>query len=106
MTLEEIKELLLEVTPNSYHYEAWEQKDTYIVWAEDSENGSIHADNQKKILIVDVTIDVFTKEEFPEITEQLKDKLNEKKIPFMLLSIQYEEDTEYTHYEYLIQGVM
>lgn len=106
MTLKEIRDLLLEVTPNSFHQEAWQQSDEYIVWAEDSENGSIHADNQKQVLMVDVTIDVFTKEEYPEIVTDLHDKLNEHEVPFKLLSIQYEEDTTYTHYEYLIQGVL
>lgn len=106
MTLEEIKNLLLDITPNAYHFEAWEQPDTYIVWAEDNEADSIHSDDKKQILMVDVTIDVFTKEEFPEIVKELKEKLNEKNVPFNLLSIQYEEDTKYTQYEFLIQGVM
>jgi hypothetical protein len=106
MTLKEIRDMLLEVTPNSYHQEAWQQPDTYIVWAEDGESDAIHADNRKEMQILDVTIDVFTKEEYPEIITRLQDAFNEKDIPFKLLSIQYESDTKYTHYEYLIQAVM
>lgn len=106
MTLKEIRDLLLEVTPNSFHQEAREQSDEYIVWAEDSESDAIHSDNQKQTLILDVTIDVFTRDEYPEIIARLHKGFNEKEIPFKLLSIQYETDTKYTHYEYLIQAVI
>lgn len=98
--------MLLEVTPNSYHQEAWQQSDEYIVWAEDSENGAVYADNRKQMQILDVTIDVYTKEEYPKIVERLQQAFNDNEIPYKLLSIQYEKDTKYTHYEYLIQAVM
>lgn len=104
MTLKEIRDMLFEVTPNSFHQEAWQQTDEYIVWAEDSEADAVHTDNQKQVQILDVTVDVFTKNEYPEIIDKLQSKFNEKKIPWQLLSIQYEEDTKYTHYEYLIQA--
>lgn len=106
MTLSKIRDLMLEITPNAYHYKAWEQPDTYIVWAEDSESDSIHADNKKQILLVDVTIDVYSKNEYDPIVLAVKEKLNEKEIPFRMLSIQYEEGTGYIHYEFLIQGAI
>jgi hypothetical protein len=106
MTLKEIKEFLLGITLNVYHYEAWQQPDTYIVWAEDGESDAIHGDNKKLKQILDVTIDVYTKDEYPEIIEQLQQGFNDKGIPFELLSIQYEKDTKYVHYEYLIQAVV
>lgn len=106
MTLKEIKEFLLDITLNTYHQEAWQQHDTYIVWAEDGESGAVHGDNRKVKQILDVTIDVFTKDEYPEIIERLQNAFNDKGIPFELLSIQYEPDTKYTHYEYLIQAVV
>ena len=70
MTLKEIKDFLLTITPNSFHLEAWEQSYEYIVWAEDSESDAIHSDNQKQIHL-DVTIDVFTRDEYPEIIARL-----------------------------------
>ena len=106
MTLQEIKEFLLGVTLNTFHQEAWEQPDTYIVWQEDGESDAVHGDNKKLVQILDVTIDVYTKEEYPEIITRLQNAFNDKGIPFELLSIQYESDTKYTHYEYLIQAVV
>ena len=106
MSLQEIKKFLLDITLNTYHQEAWQQPDTYIVWAEDGESDAVHADNRKEIQILDVTIDVFTKEEYPEIITRLQDAFNDKGIPFKLLSKQYESETKYTHYEYLIQAVV
>ena len=106
MKLKEIRDFLLEITLNVYHYKAWKQHDTYIVWAEDGEAGAVHADNRKQKQILDVTIDVFTKTEYDPIIEQLQQAFNDQGIPFELLSIQYEDDTGYIHYEYLIQAVV
>lgn len=106
MNLQEIRDFLLGITLNVYHYEARQQPDTYIVWAEDGESGAIHADNRKQKQILDVTIDVFTKNEYDTIIEQIQQAFYDKGIPYELLSIQYESDTKYIHYEYLIQAVI
>jgi len=106
MSLDEIKNLLLTVTINVYHQWAETDADEYIVWAEDGESGAVHADNRKEIQILDVTVDVFTKHEYPDIITRLQNAFNEAKLPFELLSTQYETDTGYTHYEYLVQAVV
>lgn len=106
MNLQEIKTFLLGITLNTFHQEAWQQPNTYIVWAEDGESGAVHGDNRKVKQILDVTIDVFTKDEYPAIVTQLQQAFNDNGIPFELLSIQYEKETKYTHYEYLIQAVV
>lgn len=106
MKLQEIRDFLLGITLNVYHYKAWQQPDTYIVWAEDTESDAVHGDNRKVKQILDVTIDVFTKDEYNPIIEQLQEAFNDRGIPFELLSIQYEDDTNYIHYEYLIQAVV
>ena len=46
--LKKIKEALLTVTDRVGHYEIMEQTDQYIVWAEDSEAGSVEGDNRKQ----------------------------------------------------------
>lgn len=106
MSLQEIKDFLLGITLNTFHQEAWQQPDTYIVWAEDGESGAVHGDDRKLEQILDVTIDVFTRDEYPEIIERLQQAFNDQGISFELLSIQYEASTKYTHYEYLIQAVI
>lgn len=106
MNLDEIKNLLLSVTLNVFHQWADTDADEYIVWAEDSEAAAVHADNRKELQVLDVTVDVFTREEYPDIIKRLQNAFNEAELPFELLSIQYEQDTGYTHYEYLVQAVV
>ena len=71
MSLQEIKTFTRN-NPNTYHQEAWQQHDTYIVWAEDMESGAVHGDNRKVKQILDVTIDVFTKDEYPKLSQDFK----------------------------------
>ena len=109
MKLQEIRDFLLTITLNTFHYEAWPTSTpypSYIVWAEDGESGAEHGDNRKQKQILDVTIDLFTKKEYDPLIEQLQQAFNDKGIPFELLSIQYETATGYIHYEYLIQAVV
>lgn len=106
MNLDEIKNLLLSVTLNVFHQWADTDADEYIVWAEDSEAAAVHADNRKELQVLDVTVDVFTREEYPDIIKRLQNAFNEAELPFELLSIQYEPDTQFTHYEYLVQAVI
>lgn len=106
MSLDEIKNMLLEVTPNVHHYKAWKESESYIVWAEDGESSSTHADNKKLLQVLDVTIDLFTRMENDPLIGQLQQAFNDREIPFELLSVQFEDDTSYIHYEYLIQAVI
>ncbi len=103
MTLQAIKNLLLTVTDNVYHYHAWEQPDKYIVWAEDSEGNSLHADNQKQVQVIQGTIDYFTKDEGDINVELIQKAMNDNEISCRLNSIQYEEGTDYIHYEWVFE---
>lgn len=42
-----IRDALLTVSENVWHYKAMEQADKYIVWAEDGEGKSVYSNNQK-----------------------------------------------------------
>lgn len=105
MRLSDIKDALLEVTPNVFHYEAWSKPNKYIVWAEDTEASAGHADNQKTNQVIQGTIDYFTKEEYDPNFELIQDKLNSIDIGWRLNSIQYEEETSYIHYEWIWEMV-
>jgi len=59
----QIRDALLSVTDNVGHYEALNVSDKYLVWAEDAEADSVHADNQKDIQVIQGTVDYFTKED-------------------------------------------
>lgn len=101
MKLTDIRDLLLTVTEDTFHYEAHKKPDKYIVWAEDSEADAVHADNHKTNQVIQGTIDYFTKTEFDSNFELIQDKLNSADIAWRLNSIQREEGTGYIHYEWV-----
>lgn len=100
MTLVDIRDLLLTVGPPVFHYEAYNQTGNYIVWAEDGEGASGHADNHKTTQVIAGTIDYFTKTEFDQIVDLIQEKLNSIDIAWRLNSVQREKDTGYIHYEW------
>ncbi len=101
MKLSDLRDLLLTIEVPVFHYHAYKQPDKYIVWAEDSEGNSSSADNQKTNQSIQGTIDYFTKTEFDTNIELIQEKLNSAEISWGLNSVQYEEDTEYIHYEWV-----
>ncbi len=100
--LSKISDALLAVTDNVGHYEALNADDQYIVWAEDSESDSVHADNAKKIQTIQGTIDYFTKKDGDETVDKIQTALDETDgVTYRLSSVQYEEETGFIHYEWL-----
>lgn len=83
------------------HYEAAEKKESYVVWAEDSEGGNLGADDGKEHQAIQGTIDFYTKEEFDEKVDNIQESLMAAGISFRLNSVQYESETEYIHYEWV-----
>lgn len=97
-----IRDALLTVTDNVGHYEALNVEDQYIVWAEDSEADSVHADNRKKLQTIQGTIDYFTKLDNDKKVEEIQAALNEADdVAYQLNSVQYEEETGFIHFEWL-----
>lgn len=101
MKLTDLRDLLLTIGVDVFHYYATQQSDNYIVWAEDGEADSTNGDNQKTDQVIQGTIDYFTNEEFDPNVEAIQEKLNAAEISWRLNSIQYEEDTGYIHYEWV-----
>ena len=103
MKLSDLKDLLLTIGVDVFHYYATQpqQSDKYIVWAEDGEADSTSGDNKKIDQVLQGTIDYFTKTEFDPNVEVIQEKLNSAEISWRLNSIQYEEDTGYIHYEWV-----
>ncbi|RGO47693.1 hypothetical protein [Dorea formicigenerans] len=95
-----IRDALLTVSKDVYHFEALEKKDKYIVWAEDGEGNSGHADN-KKNQVIQGTIDYFTKDDADPVVEEIQEALELYKISYKLNSVQHEDETEYIHYEWI-----
>ena len=103
MKLSDLRDALLEVVPDVFHYEAWAKPNKYIVWAEDTELDSLNADDQKEEQVIQGTIDYFTKIEYDTNVKLIQEKLNSTEISWRLNSIQYEEDTKFIHYEWLFE---
>lgn len=101
MKLSDLRDLLLTVTNDVFHYEAWAKPDKYIVWAEDGQANAGYADNHMTDQVIQGTIDYFTKTEFDSNFELIQEKLNSVDIAWRLNSIQYEKETEYIHYEWV-----
>lgn len=102
-SLETVMNALLTVTENVGHYTAWNDKDKYIVWAEDSEYSSLKADNYVPVEIIEGTIDYFTKDEDDENIGKIPQALNAAGVGWSLNSVQYEDETRFIHYEWLFR---
>lgn len=105
MKLTDLRDLLLTVTSDTFHYKAWAKPDKYIVWAEDGETDSLNADDQKTEQVLQGTIDYFTKTEYDLNFELIQAKLNSADLSWRLNSIQHEEETGYIHYEWVWEMV-
>ena len=101
MTLQNLKDLLLTISPKVFHYFTSGQTDSYIVWAEEGEAGSIHADDKKVERVLTGTIDYFTKTENDPVVQQIEAVLDsDDGLAWKLNSVQREQDTGYIHYEW------
>lgn len=101
--LKAIKEALLSVTENVGHYEAMDETDKYIVWQEDSEGSAVKGDNRKTNQSIQGTIDYYTKTDMDENVDKIQAALNAACISFYLNSVQYEDETEFIHYEWVFE---
>jgi hypothetical protein len=101
-SLDLIKTTLLDVTKNVNHYFARDKTDDYIVWAEDGEGASLHANNKKSIKVTQGTIDYFTKSE-DNLSDQIEAELTTAGVSFSLNSVGREDETGYIHYEWVFE---
>ena len=73
----------------------------YNVWEEECEGSSVEGDNKKVNQTIEGTIDYYTKEEVDTNVDKIQQALIDACISFYLESVQYEEETEYIHYEWV-----
>lgn len=65
------------------------------------EQSSVEADNFKNEQAIQGTIDLFTKTEFDTNVDSIQTALKTAKISFYLNSVQYEQETDFIHYEWV-----
>lgn len=74
--------------------------DRYFVWQEDGQD-DLTAENEHAEKSVSGTTDLFTKMEFDPWKPAFERSLSRNGINWYLNSVQYEEDTGFTHYEWV-----
>lgn len=99
--LKQIRDILNDCSDNVYHYKRPTDKSKpFIVWQEDSESSGYDLNNTKSEQEIHGTIDYFTKTEYDDVIESIQNGLADNKVGFALSSVQYEDDTEFIHYEW------
>lgn len=75
------------------------KSDRYFVWGERGEN-NLRADDRTAGSNVLGYTDLYTKREFDEWKDQFEAALDDAGISWSLNSVQFEEETGFTHYEW------
>ncbi len=103
MGLKKVRDALLTVTDKVYHYEAWEESDKYIVWAEDSYHKTLSGDGQTMERYAEGTIDYFSREEYDPAVTEIMDALERADIPHYLNTVQWHQEEDYIHHEWVFE---
>lgn len=88
-----------DVTDQVSHWERL-KSNRYFVWQEDGRNDLL-ADGIHAEIAVTGTTDLYTQQEFDPWVEELQEAFELHGISWYLNSVQYEEDTGFTHYEWV-----
>lgn len=104
--INQIREVLLGLTAahptlSINHYTVLKKTVPYIVWAEDSESSSVEGDDFKVQQAIQGTIDLYTKTEGDTLIDAIQEALKAERISFYLNSVQYEDETQLIHYEWV-----
>lgn len=75
------------------------KSDRYFVWQEDGSN-DLSSDNRHGERAMTGTTDLFTKQEFDPWVEAFEEAMSSHGMAWYLNSVQFEEDTSFTHYEW------
>lgn len=104
--LQGIRDALLAVCENTYHYEKPERINIseYIVWQEEGESDSLHLDDKKNDQVLQFSVNLYTKNEYSAVVDALQDALSDSTISFTLVSVTFETETKYIHYEWQIEA--
>lgn len=96
--LKRVRDALVILGVNVYHYERPKMSAPYIVWQEDSAR-TFGADNRVGEMIAAGTLDIYSKTEYDPLFDATMDALTTAGIVWSLESIQYEDETGLIHYE-------
>lgn len=94
-----IKNALLEVSDQVYHYHAMDAEPPYLVWAEEQTEHE-WSDNTPSMETLIGTVDYFTLEENDPAVRKVEQALTGCGASWSLESVQFEENTGLIHYEW------
>lgn len=98
--LKMVRDALIAIHDDVWHYEEKDKSDRYIVWAEDGEGDTSYADNHVDSQVLTGLIDLYSKDEYDQLIDQIQEALDVAGICFRLESVMYEDETEYIHYQW------
>ena len=112
MTLRDIRDALLSVIPNTYHFRAEKQKGPFIVWGETGPANSAYADDMTQIQVMNIDVDYFTPHEFDPNFTVLQNLFNGLELAAWQLNFiryedaVYEEGQNQIHYNWTLEAVL
>ena len=99
--LNRLREEKLAVRPEVYHFRAHKPAAPYIVWADDGQGDAVRANGRLQNQVIAGTVDLYTgNPEDAGLFLAVQDALDGV-CAWRLNSIQYEDETELTHYEWV-----
>lgn len=101
--MKRMRDLMLQCSPNVYHYFNDKKDKEWIVWQEITEAGEGAADNQKGEQAIEFSIDLYTKDEYTATIDRIQQILNQNRMSFMYSGSTYEPDTRLIHHEWRCQ---
>lgn len=102
--LEKVKKALLTVSKNTGYLKPIDATTTYLVYQEDSESGSLHANNKKSIQVLQGTIDLYAKTNDVGTADRVQNALDKSGISYRLNSVLYEDaNKQMIHYEWVFE---
>ena len=96
-----IRDALVPLTTNVFHY--WRPKlpAPYIVWAENGEADSFDADNKKAEQALTGTVDLYSKTEYDPLFDSIQTALQSVEgLSWKLTDAQYEDETGLIHHSW------
>lgn len=103
--LDRIRNALLGVWGEVYHFSAHKAKPPYIVWAEDGAGDTIFADGKQEGQVITGTVDLYTADPEDSTLFLGIQAALDGVCAWRLNSIQYEDETGLTHYEWSWEAV-
>ena len=98
----QIKDILLTLGKPVYHFRAPQNTAApYFVYGEDSQDASLYADGVMCTQVLQGTIDYYTQDGEDLTVDETQSALNSAGISFWLNSVQYEDDTNLVHHEWV-----